>query len=739
MNVVFNSPSHSQGESYFSPSGATPSFETNDPSQTPYFTAPLSPMLNTEFFQAVQARQASTPPFSSNSDGSQQFSPNTVQTFKDAAPVNLNLGSSILSRREQNKPNSLEKHVEFKSITSDDLYNLLPTEASPDNANNLLLLDVQSFVQYSRSHIRTAVGVSVPSTILRRPTFTLEKLSEAIVKDESKVKLKNWQSADTIVMYDQNSYHVQEASTMHYLFQKFQKQGFKGQLFYLYGGMDAFLNAHSSACVVNNFNSQNRANTSSLPMNAGRQMYLHLPQTPSLHEVSRKEPKGSRRMHLHLDGPLTAPMPKFENQAFNPFFSNIRQNLELSHGGIKERFPVRLPASYNIDTNTGNVEGAIHPMKHCIGTDAGSTVPAWLRKALLPDNVGPTYLAESYEKIERFEQQRLQNIMHHHSDRSQGDLKEHPWSIVAGIEMGSLNRYTNVWPFEYTRVKLSDHKPESTDYINASHIQYIDVSPASLPSGSGSRIPQVDNLATQNESTMSSRTYRRYISTQGPLPTTFDDFYNVIWEQNSYVIVMLTKEEEMNRIKCHRYWPSSVNESQCHGKMTVTLVSEVSQPVPDRNGQPNSNPDEVIVVRKLALEKQGSNDRRIISQIQYMGWMDFGVPEDPLGTLRVIEMAGKTQTSYEQQATQNSEPLVGPMIVHCSAGCGRTGAFCTIDTLMTRLTMDDDSMSQEERLGQLDILRATVEKFREQRVSMVQTLRQFAFCYEAILWWILNF
>lgn len=173
--------------------------------------------------------------------------------------------------------------------------------------------------------------------------------------------------------------------------------------------------------------------------------------------------------------------------------------------------------------------------------------------------------------------------------------------------------------------------------------------------------------------------------------------------------------------------------------MTVTLISEESQPVLDRNGQPNSNPDEVIVVRKLGLEKQGSNERRIISQIQYMGWMDFGVPEDPLGTLRVIEMAGNTQTSYEQQATQNSKPLVGPMIVHCSAGCGRTGAFCTIDTLMTRLTMDDDSMSQEERLGQLDILRATVEKFREQRVSMVQTLRQFAFCYEAILWWILNF
>ena len=169
------------------------------------------------------------------------------------------------------------------------------------------------------------------------------------------------------------------------------------------------------------------------------------------------------------------------------------------------------------------------------------------------------------------------------------------------------------------------------------------------------------------------------------------------------------------------------------------MLSEISQPVPDRDGKPNSNPDEVFVLRQLALEKQGSNQRRIMTHIQYKGWMDFGVPEDPLGILRLIELASKTQSTYEQNAIENGELPVGPMIVHCSAGCGRTGAFCTIDTLMTRLTADDDSMTAKERGGQLDVLHTTVEKFREQRVSMVQTLRQFAFCYEAILWWTLGF
>lgn len=110
-----------------------------------------------------------------------------------------------------------------------------------------------------------------------------------------------------------------------------------------------------------------------------------------------------------------------------------------------------------------------------------------------------------------------------------------------------LSRY-----LEYTRVKLVNHKPESTDYINASYIQYIDVSPAELPSQDGNNsndgIPRLESLSSQNESSMSTRTYRRYISTQGPLPATFRDFYTAVWEQNSLVIVMLTKEEEMNRV-----------------------------------------------------------------------------------------------------------------------------------------------------------------------------------------------
>ena len=104
---------------------------------------------------------------------------------------------------------------------------------------------------------------------------------------------------------------------------------------------------------------------------------------------------------------------------------------------------------------------------------------------------------------------------------------------------------------EYTRVKLRSCAPGSTGYINASFIEYIDCDPATIASPSTSlenSVPALRSLSDQRNISPTGRHYRRYISTQGPLPTTFGDFWTVVWEQETRVIVMLTKEEEMNRV-----------------------------------------------------------------------------------------------------------------------------------------------------------------------------------------------
>ncbi|GAA5800200.1 hypothetical protein HPULCUR_005625 [Helicostylum pulchrum] len=651
-------------EVYFSPSNDTSSTTgtTNaaaslpTKSTTSFYTASnmLPHLQNQEFFNAIETRYSLTGPFAV---AEQPMKLN----FQVSMPLNLTL--------QLQQPSKKKPILNIMAISVSQLPTMI-------NAHTLIV-DVRSFVKYSQAHILSSINIAVPNTILKRPSFTLDKVSGVII---SEIDRNAWKSAvqDTvaqIIFYDEQSETVNENNAIYYLCQKLEEIGHKGVLGYIKG---------------------------SLPPSA-------------------------------LATSTTVP---FANDACNPFFSNIRQNMELCHGSIKERFPVRFPRQAEFDADTGLVRFLNNDEKrvvrHCAGISSADELhimlPPWMRRVIDPE-LGPKYMAESYETIERIEQKRLQHVMAHHSKVS-NNLTDHPFSIVAGIEKGTLNRYTNVWPFEYTRVKFAESETHINDYINASFIQYIDCETAqiSTPSASTNDVPTLLSLNEQNESCLSGRHYRRYISTQGPLPTTFNDFWQVVWEQNSRVIVMLTKEEEMNRIKCHRYWPSEIDKVETFGLIQIKLLSQ-DEFVSKSNGDV-ADLEEGFVVRRFQLQQ---NDKvRTVHHFQYKGWQDFGVPNDPLGVLGLVSLVDREQRAYE------SAEAVGPMIVHCSAGCGRTGAFCTIDTLISRLK-DKNYLTPEEQMGELDLLFQTVAKFREQRVSMVQTLRQYVFCYEAVLWWMLGY
>lgn len=317
--------------------------------------------------------------------------------------------------------------------------------------------------------------------------------------------------------------------------------------------------------------------------------------------------------------------------------------------------------------------------------------------------------------------------------------KASDYSIGSGIEKGLKNRYNNVWPFDHTRVKIHELDQGGDDYINASLL--------TPPFGRKS-----------------------YIATQAPLPSTFLDFWKVIWEQNSRVVVMLTREVEMGRVKCHKYWPTAQEPVLDLGAVQVTFLSEY---------QPDGDSGSSVLVRQMRLRHTATScsheAERTITQLQYTGWPDFGVPETPLEVLQLIELAN----------THNMPASAGPMVVHCSAGCGRTGAFCVIDSVLSELKYSPESILCDQRssLGggnptrqhqqqpsssrmdfgaslpservleamskgrhcqsqanveddvpMEDVVFATVTRFREQRLSMVQCLRQYVFCYEAILW-----
>ncbi|XP_048039189.1 receptor-type tyrosine-protein phosphatase S isoform X47 [Megalobrama amblycephala] len=226
------------------------------------------------------------------------------------------------------------------------------------------------------------------------------------------------------------------------------------------------------------------------------------------------------------------------------------------------------------------------------------------------------------------------------------------------------NRYANVIAYDHSRVLLSaiDGIPGS-DYINSNYI---------------------DGYRKQNA----------YIATQGALPETFGDFWRMIWEQRSANIIMMTKLEERSRVKCDQYWPNRGTET--YGLIQVTLLDTVELAT--------------YCVRTFALYKNGSSEKREVRQFQFTAWPDHGVPEHPTPFL-----------AFLRRVKSCNPPDAGPMVVHCSAGVGRTGCFIVIDAMLERIKHE----KTVDIYGHVTLMRA-------QRNYMVQTEDQYVFIHDAL-------
>ncbi|XP_047241251.1 receptor-type tyrosine-protein phosphatase S-like isoform X32 [Girardinichthys multiradiatus] len=226
------------------------------------------------------------------------------------------------------------------------------------------------------------------------------------------------------------------------------------------------------------------------------------------------------------------------------------------------------------------------------------------------------------------------------------------------------NRYANVIAYDHSRVLLSaiDGIPGS-DYINANYI---------------------DGYRKQNA----------YIATQGALPETFGEFWRMIWEQRSAIIVMMTKLEERSRVKCDQYWPTRGTET--YGLIQITLLDTVELAT--------------YCVRTFALFKNGSSEKREVRQFQFTAWPDHGVPEHPTPFL-----------AFLRRVKACNPPDAGPMVVHCSAGVGRTGCFIVIDAMLERIKHEKTA----DIYGHVTLMRA-------QRNYMVQTEDQYVFIHDAL-------
>uniref|UniRef100_A0A3B1J336 protein-tyrosine-phosphatase n=1 Tax=Astyanax mexicanus TaxID=7994 RepID=A0A3B1J336_ASTMX len=229
------------------------------------------------------------------------------------------------------------------------------------------------------------------------------------------------------------------------------------------------------------------------------------------------------------------------------------------------------------------------------------------------------------------------------------------------------NRLVNIMPYETTRVCLQPIRGlEGSDYINSSFIDGY-------------------------------RQQKAYIATQGPLAETTEDFWRMLWENNSTIVVMLTKLREMGREKCHQYWPAE--RSARYQYFVVDPMAEYNMPQ--------------YILREFKVTDARDGQSRTVRQFQFTDWPEQGVPKSGEGFIDFIGQVHKTKEQFGQD---------GPISVHCSAGVGRTGVFITLSIVLERMRYE----------GVVDIFQ-TVKMLRTQRPAMVQTEDEYQFCYQAAL------
>jgi len=263
----------------------------------------------------------------------------------------------------------------------------------------------------------------------------------------------------------------------------------------------------------------------------------------------------------------------------------------------------------------------------------------------------------------------LQKDSHHGITVEYEDLgkgQQYTWDIAVNANNKKKNRYANIAAYDHSRVKLNPIRgvPHS-DYFNANYI-------------SGYEKDAV------------------YIASQGPIDSVLGDFWRMIWDANVSAIVMLTNLVERGKKKCSQYWPDMGSVE--FEEVTVNLISVESYVD--------------YTIRCLSITRSGFKESRTVYQFHYTTWPDHGIPESPTDLLNLQRKLRKTFPFS----------LDSPIVIHCSAGVGRTGTFIVIDAMLHLLR----SQRKIDVFNYLNFIRT-------QRIHMVQVEEQYLFIYKALL------
>ncbi|BGP26377.1 hypothetical protein Rt10032_c11g4664 [Rhodotorula toruloides] len=770
------------------------------------------------------------PPSSSNSP----FKLPTSLAFAGRKPVTPRPGALASTQRTASAlpiPISSQRYTLYTPQT---VFSLIHSarSATPDKPPPILVLDIRTHTAFVSERLAGSINVCVPSTLLRRPGFGIDRVADSLPPSDQEV-FERWNSCGVILVIDQESTALVQGGGPASLLAKFDKAGFEGKLGWVKGGWYAIrtqlrglpgdeqeklvevgqrevtqspatasapVSAHStpfgqpgpsgaqtsaldaptslasgeagqastypplnskkhgrpvlqvrdlpasafqlaSTSAFRNSSNDNSRSTSRAgppevisPSTSGGSLSSSGSQRPNMGKRRRSGNEGFVGLGESYSSKPPGGRPSFDaggirdaiassrddsqvRTSANPFFDNIRQNSEaLSlERSLANLAPVDLPS----------VPPSLIP-----------SLPSFLRTYLyLSPMSRADRLARQFYELEFAERERLEGTFKWHSRQSavgareaveeregvssvaqSEESEEQRWEkfgISAGVELGNLNRFRNIFPYEHARVRLQHHSPSATDYVNASYLSLRDSS-------------------------------KRFVASQGPLPTTFRDFWQMCDQENVGVIIMLTNLQEGGRDKCGRYWASEHEgewDIQLEGDLareeadrlkaleakggqesTGGLLSQAGRKNPGAGGggffsvfdakeakkeQEKVKPKNfeeatlrsTITVRRRRQHRSSSTPPppRKIRHIQYRAWPDFDIPAEPADVVSLVNEVEAAQRAYMQEMgwdPKEHNGLEPPILAHCSAGVGRTGVFIMVSSLLAKLRQDHEAATQ---------------------------------------------
>ncbi|CAX40500.1 tyrosine-protein phosphatase, putative [Candida dubliniensis CD36] len=712
--------------------------------------------------------------------------------------LSFDLSLKNIKQEQQKKLNFIpSQNFKFQIEKLSDRIKYLPSIEMSNRVvkSKNLVVDIRPFVEYSKSHIKDSINICLPSTLLKRTNFSLIRSINSL-PDLEKIRFTDFlndvdeaseSSRGDLIVYDSvpnssNVFHICNKIINCPLFMSSPNRKLLlmesdfNQFYALFPELFASGvedRASVSGAATDNSNLGTSVNNFLAPIivpgNDPNNVHGKL-RSNSLAEISpyhKSTPLSSSSM-MSFDK-LSAATPILSSNFTLPSKTKtfkLRHNEELLNNDHLFSSPGTATTSHS-NVNPFELNSAqLFKLKN-IPSDH-SRIPLWMRSTILDSNDTPmtNKINQDFHQLEKLEQKRLlsafsldsANSQHHHqqrqpsqnhernksSGRYQGDDDKENISptnqnvnedeiipkISCGIEFGHKNRYKDIFLYDHSRVELG-HVNKTNE--NAKVLEFENYINASLIEP-----PEKYNNNNHIEN--------RYIATQGPLDETMGDLWKLVIQSKIPLIISLTDSIENGIMKCAPFWQSGIYKSY-KDTIKVSLIEE-------------NRLDESLILRKFNVRCKSSStssanpceydsesqfdscDAMEVCQIQLLSWPDMGTLTNPHDILKIIKL--KQSILANVQSTRKKASKCGDddqltTLVHCSAGCGRTGTLCVIDTIINYIEQSRRQQQKQQLQKGIyndfdnDPIFEITNHYRKLRISMVQTLKQYYMIYETLL------